>query len=144
MTKQTANLKSAMTDVTSLFDPRAYQDLFRTVAEMNERFTGVMVEAGQRTTEITGETARETLSNLRDATAVRNEPSDYAKAYGDFLQRQVELFTRTAQSFADMSQKTGTAATEVASDAGSKMAEKVSETAEKAANTATSAAKKAA
>ena len=144
MAKQTANLKSAANDLTSLFDPRAYENLFRTVAEMNERFTGVMVDAGQRTTEITGETARETLSNLRDVASVREEPSDYAKAYGDFLQRQVELFTRTAQSFADVSQKTGTAATELASDAGSKMAEKASENAERAANTATSAAKKAA
>ena len=144
MAKQTETLKSAATDMQSLFDPRAYQNLFKTVAEMNERFTGVMVEAGQRTTEITGETTREALSNLRDFSQVREEPADYAKAYSDFLQRQMELVSRTAQSFADLSQKTGTAATEMASDAGSKIADVASENAERATDKATSAAKKAA
>ena len=143
MAKQT-NTRTAVTDIQGLFDPKSYGSLFKTVAEMNERFAKVMVDAGERTTEITTATAKDTLSNLRDAAQVRKEPSDYAKAYGEFFQRQVELFTRTTQHLADVGQKTTTEATELANDAGTKMADSAKENVERIATTATSAAKKAA
>ena len=143
MAKQN-NTKSAANDVQNLFDPQNYQNVFKTWANMNERFTQVMVDAGERTTEITSETAKEALSNLRDVSQVREEPAEYGKAYSEFMQRQMDLFTRTAQSLAEVSQTTSKDAAELASEAGSQMSDMATENAERAANTAGSAAKKAA
>ena len=144
MAKQSNTVKSAANDFQSLFDPQNYHNVFKTVAEMNQRFTKVMIDAGERTTEITTKSAKEAFSNLRDMSQMREEPSDYAKAYGDFLQRQMDLMSRTSQSLVNVGQKASTATTELATEAGNKVAEKASANAERATDTATAAAKKAA
>ena len=143
MAKQN-DTKSAANDVQSMFDPQNYQNVFKTFATMNERFTQMMVDAGERTTEISSETAKEAFSNLRDVAQVREEPAEYGQAYSDFLQKQMDLFSRTAQSLAEVSQNTGKDAAELASEAGSKIADTATENAERATDKATSAAKKAA
>ena len=140
MAKQDTTTETSMQ---SLFDPRSYNNFLRTFAEMNERFTSMMVDAGERTTEITTETAKEAFSNLRDMSQVREEPSDYAKAYSDFLQRQMQLASRTAQHLAEVTHQTAGEATQLASDAGKEMADKASDNVEKAADKATDAADKA-
>ena len=142
MAKQ--NAKSAANDIQSLFDPQGYQNVFKTLAGMNERLTQVATEAGNRSTDIASETAKEAFSNLRDVAQVRDEPAEYGKAYSDFVQKQMDLFMRTAQSFADVSQKAGTETADLASKTGEEFGEKVSANVEGAADKAGSAAKKAA
>ena len=136
--------ESTANDIHSMFDPQNYQDVFKTWANMNQRLTNIMVDACERSTEINTETAKETFSNLRDAAQVREEPTEYGQAYSDFLQKQVELFSRTAQSLVEVSQNTGKEAAGLASEVGSKMGDVASENAERAADKAGSAAKKAA
>ena len=96
MAKQ--NAKSAMTDIQNLFDPQGYQDVFKTLASMNERMASIAVDAGTRATDIASETAKEALSNIRDLTKVRDDVSEYGTAYTDFVKKQTELFTQAAQS----------------------------------------------
>ncbi len=57
----TNNRKSAANDIQSLFDPKGYQDVFKTWARFNERLTGVMVDAATKTTDIAHETTQEAL-----------------------------------------------------------------------------------
>ena len=142
MVKQ--NQKSAANDIQNMFDPQNYQNVFKTWANMNERLTSIMVEAGERATEITSGTAKEAFSNLRDVAQVREEPTEYGQAYSNFVQKQMELFTRTAQSLVEVNQKTGNETAELASEAGNQLTEVVTENAERAADKAGSAAKKAA
>ena len=142
-TKQ-QNAKSAATDIQSLFDPRGYQDIFRTWAQMNERVTGLMVDAAEKTTEIAHGTTQEALSNVREVTQVRDEPADYGQAYSDFVQKQGELFMRTARSYAEVTQSSASQASELASEAGQEIGDKVAANAQGAADKASSAAKKAA
>ena len=142
-TKQ-QNAKSAATDIQSLFDPQGYQDVFKTWASFNERLTGVMVDAATKTADIAHETTQEALGNVREVSQVRDEPADYGKAYTDFVQKQMDLVSRTAQSYADVSQKSATEVTETVSEAGQKIGDKATAKAEGAADKATSAAKKAA
>ena len=142
-TKQ-QNAKSAATDIQSLFDPQGYQDVFKTWASFNERLTGVMVDAASKTTDITRETTQEALGNVREVAQVRDEPADYGKAYSDFVQKQMDLVSRTAQSYADVSQKSATEVTETVSEAGQQIGDKAAANAEGAADKASSAAKKAA
>ena len=142
MAKQ--NAKSAANDLQSLFDPQGYQDVFKTWARFNERLTGVMVDAATKTTDIAHETTQELLSNVREMSQVRNEPAEYGKAYSDFVQKQMDLLSRTAQSYADVTQKSATEVTETVSEAGQQIGDKAAANAEGAADKAGSAAKKAA
>ena len=141
-TKQ--NAKSAANDIQSLFDPKGYQDVFKTWASFNERLTGVMVDAASKGTEISYETTQEALGNLREMAQVREEPAEYGKAYSDFVQKQMDLVSRTAQSYADVTQKSATEVTETVSEAGQQIGDKAAANAEGAADKAGSAAKKAA
>ncbi len=142
MAKQ--NAKSAANDLQNLFNPQGYQDIVKTWASMNERMASIAVEAGTRATDIAGATAKEALSNVRELAQVRDEPAEYGKAYTDFVQKQTELFTRTAQTYANETQKAGTETAELASKAGEQITDKVTATAEAAAQTARSAGNKAA
>ncbi len=142
-TKQ-QNAKSAANDIQSMFNPQGYQDIFKTWAQMNERVTGLMVDAAEKATEIAQGTTQEALSNVREVAQVRDEPADYGKAYSDFVQKQAELFTRTAKSYAEVTQNSAHEATELASEAGQELGDKVSANVQGAADKASSAAKKAA
>ena len=142
MTKQ--NTKSAMADMQTLFDPKGYQDIFKTWTQNSERMMALTTDAASQSTDIASETAKEAFSNLREVTKVRNEPADYGKAYTDFVQKQMDLFMRTAKAMSDVSQKTGTEAGELATKAGEDLSQKVSANAQGAANKAASAASKAA
>lgn len=123
MAKQ--NTKSAVNDMQSLFNPQGYQDMFKTWAGMNERMASLAVEAGTRATDIGSATAKEALANVRELTQVRNEPAEYGKAYTDFMQKQTDLFTRTAQAYANETQKVGSETVDLASKAGEEITGKV-------------------
>ncbi len=138
MAKQTT--KTAANDMQTLFDPKEYQDAFKTWASMNARMASIAAEAGTRATDIASATAKEAFSNVRDLVQAREEPAAYGKAYTDFVQKQTELFTRTTQSYANETQKVSTEAAEMASKAGEDITDKVTATAEGAAKTAKKAA----
>ena len=141
-TKQ--NTKSAAQDLQSLFTPQGYEDIFKTWAQTTERMTGIATDAATRNTDIAHDTAKEAFANIREVAQVRDEPAAYGQAYSDFLQKQMDLFMRTAQSFANVTQSTASEATELASKAGEDMGQKVAVNAQGAAKTATNAANKAA
>ena len=131
MTKQNAN--SAATDMQSLFNPQGYQDMFKTWATMNQRMASLVVEAGTRATDVGSATAKEAFANVRELTQVRNEPAAYGKAYTDFMQKQAELFTRTAQAYANETQKIGSETADLTSKAGEEITDKVAANGEAAA-----------
>lgn len=137
----TQNTESAVNDIQNLFNPQGGQDIIKMMASMNERMTAIFVEAGTRSVEIMSNTAKEALSNLGAATQVRDDPADYAKAYSDFAQKQMDLLTRTAQDFGEVTQKAGTETKELASEAGEEMSDKVAANAKDAADKVTASAK---
>ena len=139
MAKQ--NTKSAANDIQNLFDPQGYQDIFQTWASMNERMASIAVEVGTRATDISSETTKKALSNMRDLTKARNEVSEYGNAYTDFVKKQAELFTHAAQGYSTETQKAGAEAAELASRAGEEISDKVTTAAESAAQTVNSAAR---
>lgn len=140
----TQNTESAANTIQSFFNPQGGQDIIKTMASMNERMTSIFVEAGTRSVEIMGNTAKEALSNLGEATQVRDDPADYAKAYSDFAQKQMDLLTRTVQNVGEVTQKAGTETKELASEAGEEMSDKVKASAKETTDKITSAAKDAA
>lgn len=140
----TPNTDTTVNNIQSLFNPQGNQDAIKMMASMNERMTAIFVEAGTRSVEIMSNTAKVALSNLGEATQVRNDPTEYAKAYGELAQKQIELMTRAAQNIGEVSQKAGTETKELASEAGEEMSDKVAANAKEATDKITSAAKDAA
>ena len=132
----TNDMKSAANDIQSMFDPQGYQNVFKTWASMNERMTSIIVEAGTRSINIMSDTAKKSLSNLSEATQVRDEPADYSRAYSDFAQKQMNLLQRSAQDVGDVTKEAGTEATELASKAGEKLSDEVAANAKDAADKA--------
>jgi hypothetical protein len=135
---------STANNIQSLFDQLGNQDAIKMLASMNERMTAIFVEAGTRSVEIMSNAAKEALSNLGEATQVRNDPAEYSKAYGEFAQKQIELMTRAAQDIGEVTQKAGTETKELASEAGEEMSDKITANAKEATDKITSFAKDAA
>jgi hypothetical protein len=140
----TPKTESAVNNFQSLFNPQANDDAIKMMASMTERMTAIFVEAGTRSVEIMSNTAKEAFSNLGEATQVRNDPAEYAKAYSDFAQKQMELITRAAQNVGEVTQKAGTETTELASENAKEVSDKVAENTVDATEKFTSAAKDAA
>jgi len=142
MAKQ--NTKSATSDLQGLFDPKGFEDIFKTLTSANERMTSIFIETATKSTDISANTAKEAFSNLREVSAVRDEQADYGKAYSDFVQKQADLFMRATKSFGGVTQEFGTETTEFASKTGEELSGKVTAKAHEATDTAKDAAKTAA
>ena len=140
----TQNTKSTVDQIQSLFNPQGNQDVLKTWARMNERMTAIFVEAGTRSIDIMSNTTKEALSNLGEATQVRDETADYAKAYSDLAQKQMDLLTRAAQNVGEVTQQAGTETKELASEAGKELSDKVAANVEDATDKVASIAKDAA
>ncbi len=140
----TQNTESAVNDIQSLFNPQGNQDAIKMMASMTERMTSIFVEAGTKSVEIMSKMAKEALSNLGEATQVRDNPADYANAYSDLAQKQMDLMTRAAQDVGEVTQKAGTETKELASEAGEEVSDKLAANTKEATDKITSAAKDAA
>ena len=138
------NIEAAANQMQNLFRPLGNQDMLKTFANMNERITAIIVEAGTRSIDIMSETTKESLSNLSEATQVRDELADYSKAYSEFAQKQMDLLKRSAQEIGEVARMAGTETTELTSNAGEELGDKVAAKVDVAADKAGSAAKKAA
>lgn len=123
MTKK--NTETAANQIQSLFNMQSNQDVLKTWASMNERLTAIAAEAGTRSIDIMSTTAKEALSNLTEATQVREELADYGKAYSDLAQKQMDLLKRSAQEIGDVTKGAGTETTELAKKAGEELSAKV-------------------
>lgn len=141
MTKK--NTETAANQIQSLFSLPGSQDVLKTWASMNERLTAIVAEAGTRSIDVMSTTAKEALSNLTEATQVREELADYGRAYSDFAQKQMELLKRSAQEIGDVTKAAGTETTELAKKAGEELSDKVAENVDGAADKVKGAADKA-
>lgn len=133
--------KSAVNDIQSLFNRQGGQKVLKMWASMNERMTSLIVEAGTRSIDIMSNASKEALSNLRDATQVRDEPAEYGKAYSDFARKHMELLKRAAQDVGELTQKAGSATAELASKASEELSDKCTANAKETADTASVAKK---
>lgn len=135
---------AANNDIQSLFDPKRYDGAYKVWAQTGERMIGIAVETGIRSTEITSTTTKEALSNLREAATVRADVAGYGKAQAALVQKQVELFARSAQALGALLQSAGSETSAVATEAGETLGSKVAANVEGVANKASAASKKAA
>ncbi|MGY9048931.1 phasin, PhaP [Puniceibacterium antarcticum] len=146
MAAKAQDFTTAMKDMMGAFpvDTKAMDDAFKTTATLNEKLSGVALEAAGKSTEISTKWAKDTLSKLAEMSKAKTEPADYAKAMTDFASAQAETAAENMSAFAEIAKKVQMDTVELMMAAGKDMTEDASAAIKKATNDATAAAKKAA
>ncbi|CUH85975.1 phasin family protein [Thalassovita mediterranea] len=143
---KTQDFTAMMKDIMGAFpvDTKAVEDAFKTQAALNEKLTSAALTAAEKSSELSSKWTKDTLAKLGDVAKVKEEPSDYAKALGDFASAQAETAAENMAAFAEIAKKLQSETVELMMAAGKDMSEEASAAVQKAAKDATAAAKKAA
>ncbi|WP_425045586.1 phasin, PhaP [Primorskyibacter sp. S87] len=138
----TAILKDAMGSFP--VDTSAMEDAFKNTATLNEKLSGVALEAAEKSAEIQNKWAKDTLAKLADISKAKAEPADYAKAATDFASASAEVAAENLAAFAEIAKKVQMDTVELLMAAGKDITEDATAAVKKATNDVTAAAKKAA
>lgn len=124
-------------------DTKAMQDAFKTSATLSEKMSKVVLEAADKSTEISSKWTKDTLAKLADVTKVKDEPADYGKAVTDYASAQAELTSEALAAFAEVAKKVQMETVELMLAAGKDISEDATAAVKKATADLTTAAKKA-
>jgi hypothetical protein len=135
-----------MQDMMAAFpmDATAMQDAFKTQAALGEKMSKVVLEAADKSNEISAKWMKDSLSKMGEITKVKDEPTDYTKAMTDFASAQAEMTAEMMAADAEVAKKVQMETVELMLAAGKDFSEDASAAVKKATTDVTSAAKKAA
>ncbi|AXI53998.1 hypothetical protein SuNHUV7_01080 (plasmid) [Pseudoseohaeicola sp. NH-UV-7] len=125
-------------------DTAAMEDAFKTTASLNEKLSGVALNAAEKSTEISSKWTKDTLAKLAEMSKVKAEPADYAKAMTDFASASAEVAAENMAAFAEIAKKVQMDTVELMMAAGKDISEDATAAVKKATGEVTAAAKKAA
>ena len=145
MTKQ-ADYTKIMKDMMGAFpvDTSAMNDVFKTQAAFADKMSKVVLEAAEKSTEVSAMWTKATLGKLGTVTEAKDDPTDYTKAMTDFASAQAEMSSEAMAAFAEIAKKVQMETVELMMAAGKDLSEDASAAVKKATNDVTAAAKKAA
>ena len=125
----TQDFTKTMQDMMGAFpmDTSAMQDAFRTQAQLAERLSRVALDAAEQSTEISSAWTKDTLSKMRDATTIKEEPAEYGRAVSELASAQAETTAETMARFAEIAKKLQMETVELMLAAGKEMAEDTAE-----------------
>ncbi|KPP85574.1 MAG: Phasin protein [Rhodobacteraceae bacterium HLUCCO07] len=123
-------------------DNKAFEDAFKTQASLNEKLSGVALQAAEKSTEISTKWTKDTLSKMAEMSKARKDPADYAKAMTDFASASAEVAAENMAAFAEVAKKVQTDTVELMMAAGKDVSEEATAAMKKATDEVTSAAKK--
>ncbi|MHA6262698.1 phasin family protein [Arenibacterium sp. CAU 1754] len=143
---KTQDFTAVMKDMMGAFpvDTAAMEDAFKTTATMNEKLSGVALEAAEKSAEISSKWTKDTLSKLGEMSKAKTDPADYAKAMTDFASASAEVAAENMAAFAEIAKKVQMDTVELMMAAGKDITEDATAAVKKATNDVTAAAKKAA
>lgn len=146
MATKTPDFTKSFQDVLANFpvDTSTFQDAVKSQNALNEKLTKVALSAAERSTEISAQWTKDTISRMGELTAGKEEPSDYAKALTDFASATAEVASEHMASFAEVAKKVQMDTVDLMLTAGKDIATETQKVAEKAARDTQAAVKKAA
>ncbi|QIE47112.1 phasin, PhaP [Pseudohalocynthiibacter aestuariivivens] len=144
MAKQ-QDFTAAMKDIMGAFpvDTKAMEDAFKSQAALNEKLSGVALDAAEKSAEISSAWTKSTLAKLSDMSKAKAEPADYAKAMTDFASANAEVAAENMAAFAEVAKKVQMETVELMMSAGRDIQADASKAVKKATDDMTAAAKKA-
>ena len=125
-------------------DTSAMEASFKTSATLNEKLSGVALNAVEKSTEISSKWTKDTVAKLSEMAKAKNEPADYAKAMSDFATAYSEAAAEHMSAFAEVAKKVQSDTVELMMAAGKDMSEEAQTAMTKATSDVQTAAKKAA
>jgi hypothetical protein len=140
------DMNTMMKDIMGAFpvDTKVMEDAFKNQAALNEKLSGVALDAAEKSAEISSKWTKETLAKLNDMSKAKSDPADYAKAMTDFASASAEVAAENMAAFAEVAKKVQAETVELLMAAGKDMQEESAKAVKKASEEMTSAAKKAA
>ncbi|MDG1168038.1 MAG: phasin family protein [Sulfitobacter sp.] len=144
MTK-TPDMTAMFKDVMGAFpiDNSAMEGAFKTTATLNEKLSGVALNAVEKSTEISSKWTKETLTKMAELSKAKAEPADYVKAMTDFASAYAETASEHMAAFAEIAKKVQMDTVELMMAAGKDMQEETTAAVKKASSDVQAAAKKA-
>ena len=139
------DMTALMKDMMGAFpvDTAAFEKSFKSQASLNEKLSGVALEAAEKSTEISSKWTKETLAKLAEMSKAKADPADYAKAMTDFASATAEVAAENMAAFAEVAKKVQSETVELLMAAGKDAGEEASAAVKKATADVTAAAKKA-
>jgi len=125
MAAKTPDYTKAIKDLMAAFpvDTSAFQDAFKSQAELTEKLSAVVFAAAASSNDVTTALTKDTLAGLSKLTTAKPEISDYFKSVSDFLTAQNEVLSGHLTSYGEIAKKAQTEATELLMAAGKTYAE---------------------
>ena len=145
MAAKAQDMTAMLKDMMGAFpvDTKAMDDAFKTTATLNEKLSGVALEAAEKSTEISAKWTKDTLTKLAEMSKAKAEPADYAKSMTEFASAQAEVTAENMAAFAEIAKKVQMDTVELMMAAGKDFSEDATAAMKKATDDMTSAAKKA-
>ena len=126
------------------FQSTAFQDAFKSQAQIGEKLSQVALDAAEKSTELSAKWTTEILGKFAEVTKVKTDPADYSKAASEFATAAADLASENLASFAEIAKKVQMETVELILAAGKDMSTDAAQMMQKAASGATRAASKAA
>lgn len=141
---KTQDYTKIMQDMMAAFpvDAKAMQDAFRTSASMGEKMSKVVLEAAEKSTEISTKWTKEAIAHVGEVTKVKDEPTDYTKAMTDFASASAEIAAENMAAFAEVAKRVQMETVELMLAAGKDISEDATAAVKKATADVTAATKK--
>ncbi len=86
-------------------DMKPMSDMFKTATSLNEKLSGVAINAAEKSTEISSKWTKDTLAKLSDMSKAKEDPADYAKAMTEFASAYAETASEHMAAFAEVAKK---------------------------------------
>ena len=145
MPAKTQDYTKMMKDMLGAFpvDMTPFQDAFKTQASFADKMSKVVLDAAEKSTEISASWTKATIGKFGVVTNVKDDPADYTKAMTDFASAQAEMSAESMAAFAEVAKKVQMETVELMLAAGKDMGDEATKAVKKATDDMTAAAKKA-
>ena len=144
MTK-TPDMTAMFKDVMGSFpvDTSAMEGSFKTAATLNEKLSGVAIDAAEKSADISAKWTKDTLNKLAEISKAKQEPADYAKAMTEFASASAESAAEHMAAFAEIAKKVQMDTVELMMNASKDMQDDAAKAVKKASDDVQNATKKA-
>lgn len=142
---KTPDFAKTMQDMMANFpiDTSSMQEAMKSQGMLGEKLAKVALGAAERSTEISARWAKDTIARAGELAAVREEPSEYAKAMSDFASASAEMAAEHMAAYAELAKKVQMDTVDLMLTAGKDIAADAQKVAEKATRETQAAVKKA-
>ena len=103
----TPDFTKAMQDMMAGFpvNTGSFQDALKVQGAISEKLTRVMLDAAERSAEISARWTKDSIERLSELAAVKNDPADYAKSVSDFTSASAEIAAAHMSAYAEIAKK---------------------------------------